>query len=533
MCLLLQDLVQKLKGLFCHEHAGAKSTRMRTATTELAGESKGGLEARDFVPSTRAQLHDAVLAGIVEGLGLEGPSDCSDVSAALRGLNVSGVESLFQKHCVPRLAAHFTKSVEELRLGGFENLASANSRYADDPRSITALVGNIDTFERGFTDFNGKPDDLLAQMQNEFACDEEFTTSIYGGVTTTLWQEWEFAVAPVEGKAYPGECGLPRGDGTFYPGRNRKTMDALMKLATSIEAKLVREEVIAVRLYTGPAFMCLNRGLRAGGRKAKRKGIQNFPATCAAFNSAIKKIRLVTQLPKDGKLYRGIAGMVLPRKVLEAASFVELAYTSATPDYAVAKMYAGSDRPSLFEILVGQIDRGAFIGEYSQYDAEEEHVLAPLSHYEIVGKRREEGVNIYTLRLNVNGKTETLEELRQDRRTQVLGVAEKLNQDCLQLTGHDSLQFANIVKAEIEPVGYQWFDEGRNSRSSWQNSRKLCCESWRRRRRSCDRRQTRCRKPRRRPSVWPSCARVRSCRSDAARTMPTGGARCWPRMSSD
>ena len=438
-----------------------------------------------------------MLAGIVEGLGLEGPSDCSDVSAALRGLNVSGVESLFQKHCVPRLAAHFTKSVEELRLGGFENLASANSRYADDPRSITALVGNIDTFERGFTDFNGKPDDLLAQMQNEFACDEEFTTSIYGGVTTTLRQEWEFAVAPVEGKAYPGECGLPRGDGTFYPGRNRKTMDALMKLATSIEAKLVREEVIAVRVYTGPAF-----------------------------NSAINKLRLVTQLPKDGKLYRGIAGMVLPRKVLEAASFVELAYTSATPDYAVAKMYAGSDRPSLFEIQVSQIDRGAFIGEYSQYDEEEEHAHAPLSHYEIVGKRREEGVNIYTLRLNVNGKTETLEELRQDRRTQVLGVAEKLNQDCLQLTGHDSLQFANIVKAEIEPVGYQWFDEGRNSRSSWQNSRKLCCESWRRRRRSCDRRQTRCRKPRRRPSVWPSCARVRSCRSDAARTMPTGGARC-------
>jgi hypothetical protein len=270
-------------------------------------------------------------------------------------------------------------------------------------------------------------------MKAEFASDEEFTTTNYGGVKTSLRTEWEFAVAPVEGKVYPGECGLPRGDGTFYPGRNRKTIDALMKLATSIEAKLVREEVIAVRVYTGPAF-----------------------------NSAINKLRLVTQLPKDGKLYRGIAGMVLPRKVLEAASFVELAYTSATPDYAVAKMYAGSDRASLFEILVGQIDRGAFIGEYSQYDAEEEHVLAPLSHYEIVGKRREEGVNIYTLRLNVNGKTETLEELRQDRRTQVLGVAEKLNQDFLELTGRDSLQVSKIVEAEIEPVGYAWFNEGRN-----------------------------------------------------------------------
>jgi len=428
----------------------------------LAGEAQDPVEARDLVRGL--QLHDAVLAGIVEGLGLEGPSDGSDVSAALRGLDAAGVESLFQKHCVPRLVTLFAKSVDELCSDGFENVASANSRYADDPRSITAMLGNIDTFEGGFTDFNGKPhpDNVLDQMKAEFASDEEFTTTNYGGVKTSLRTEWEFAVAPVEGKVYPGECGLPRGDGTFYPGRNRKTIDALMKLATSIEAKLVREEVIAVRLYTGPAFMCLNRGLRAGGRKAKRKGIQNFPATCAAFNSAIKKIRLVTQLPKDGKLYRGIAGMALEGKVLEAGSFVELAYTSATPDYAVAKMYAGSDRASLFEILVGQIDRGAFIGEYSQYDAEEEHVLAPLSHYEIVGKRREEGVNIYTLRLNVNGKTETLEELRQDRRTQVLGVAEKLNQDFLELTGRDSLQVSKIVKAEIEPVGYAWFNEGRN-----------------------------------------------------------------------
>jgi hypothetical protein len=43
-------------------------------------------------------------------------------------------------------------------------------------------------------------------------------------------------------------------------------------------------------------------------------------------------------------------------------------------------MYACSDRASLFEIQVSQIDRGAFIEEYSQYNDEEENVLAPLSH---------------------------------------------------------------------------------------------------------------------------------------------------------
>ena len=166
--------------------------------------------------------------------------------------------------------------------------------------------------------------------------------------------------------------------------------------------------------------------------------------------------------PKARKLFRGIAGMALPQQVLDAGSFVELAYTSATPDHAVAKEYAGSDRSSLFEIEVGCIDRGAFIGEYSQYEAEEEHVLAPLAHYEIIGKRREGTINIYTLRLNVNGKTETLEELREDRRTQALEVAQKLNGDFLQLTGRDSLQMAKIVKTEVEPVGYEWFNQARN-----------------------------------------------------------------------
>jgi hypothetical protein len=59
------------------------------------------------------------------------------------------------------------------------------------------------------------------------------------------------------------------------------------------------------------------RGLREGGLQAKKKGIQNFSATCAAFNSAIKKLRLVTTLPKSRKLFRGITGMALPQEVLE------------------------------------------------------------------------------------------------------------------------------------------------------------------------------------------------------------------------
>jgi len=82
--------------------------------------------------------------------------------------------------------------------------------------------------------------------------------------------------------------------------------------------------------------------------------------------------------------------------------------------------YASSERSSLFEIEVGQVDCGAYIGAFSQYADEEEHVLGPLSHFEITGRRREHGTNVYSLRLNINLNARTLEELRENRRCSLL-----------------------------------------------------------------------------------------------------------------
>ena len=235
-----------------------------------------------------------------------------------------------------------------------------------------------------------------------------------------------------------------------------------MKHPTAKKAKLTREEVIATRLYTGPPYMFLNRGLRSGGRDAKKKGVGNFPATCAAFNSAIKKLRLVTVLPPGRKLYRGLTNMALPQAVLDQGAFVELGFSSATPNGEVAKGYAGSARSSLFEIDVGQIDRGAFIGEFSQYEDEDEHVLPPLSHFEIVGKARKFGVNVYHLRLNVNLRAQTLEELQENRRNTALDLASRLDQDCAHLLGRDSREIAKIVAGSIEPVGAAFFNQAQH-----------------------------------------------------------------------
>jgi hypothetical protein len=95
-------------------------------------------------PSCSSML--AMLAGIVEGLGLQGPTDHSDVSAALRRLDAAGVESSFRQHCVPGLLACFTNSVDELRTGGCESVALAKSEVRTRSGRLYGQDGHIDDF---------------------------------------------------------------------------------------------------------------------------------------------------------------------------------------------------------------------------------------------------------------------------------------------------------------------------------------------------------------------------------------------------
>ncbi len=54
------------------------------------------------------------------------------------------------------------------------------------------------------------------------------------------------------------------------------------------------------------------------------------------------------------------------------------------------------------------------MGKYSQYEEEDEYVLPCLSYFEIIGRKREFNINIYMLRLNINMRSQTLEELREN-----------------------------------------------------------------------------------------------------------------------
>ena len=63
----------------------------------------------------------------------------------------------------------------------------------------------------------------------------------------------------------------------------------------------------------------------------------------------------------------------------------------------------------MFEIQLGQVDRGATLSWTSQFPGEEEVLLPPLSNLEVVGEpvtiiREGEKVSVCQLRVNVNLK---------------------------------------------------------------------------------------------------------------------------------
>mmetsp|Transcript_35685 Transcript_35685/g.90019 ORF Transcript_35685/g.90019 Transcript_35685/m.90019 type:complete len:97 (+) Transcript_35685:1-291(+) len=94
------------------------------------------------------------------------------------------------------------------------------------------------------------------------------------------------------------------------------------------------------------------------------------------------------KLPENRMVYRGLGGLELPDAFVMTDECgvrggVEFAMMSTTLDRGVAVQYAGKSVPTIFEISVGAIDRGASLAFLSQYPGEEEILLPPRSYLEV------------------------------------------------------------------------------------------------------------------------------------------------------
>eukprot|EP00283_Hemiselmis_rufescens_P011563 CAMPEP_0173448318 /NCGR_PEP_ID=MMETSP1357-20121228/40518_1 /TAXON_ID=77926 /ORGANISM="Hemiselmis rufescens, Strain PCC563" /LENGTH=262 /DNA_ID=CAMNT_0014414817 /DNA_START=30 /DNA_END=814 /DNA_ORIENTATION=- len=129
--------------------------------------------------------------------------------------------------------------------------------------------------------------------------------------------------------------------------------------------------------------------------------------------------------------------MRLPRKFWKKDEFgcrggVEFGFLSTSTKKTVAMQYSGGKAlPTILQMDVGQVDRGATIVFLSQYPYEAEMLFPPLSNLEVVGKPEVQswGGTFYTvvhMRINSNAKSLTLDEMIERRKTVHVGMLQNI-----------------------------------------------------------------------------------------------------------
>jgi len=154
---------------------------------------------------------------------------------------------------------------------GFELVDKANMEYYAAHKRLGIFATKEAFLTAGLEAYNGRyvmssEQDILSKMAREFCeCKDPrircITTTNNGRVETDLEMEWEFAYCPMAGKTYPGQQGHPGTNDILVP-RSPVPLDDLMNHPLVGSAHLIRAEVLALRLYTGPAHKVLNGALR-------------------------------------------------------------------------------------------------------------------------------------------------------------------------------------------------------------------------------------------------------------------------------
>ena len=184
---------------------------------------------------------------------------------------------------------------------------SANGgKMADLPVSLQ--YASRQAFVKGLDDIITRP---LLTLEQEFTRDYAWTD--YKGASYTLREEWEYVngpAVPATDKT-PGTRDKDNGGVTLQQFCDRindhiakrrvelKAADPYAPMPSEANAFLTREEVLAVRLYSGPAYQVVNHFLRAIGsmssyttaisyttQRAPRLGIHRSLSTFRAVSAA-------------------------------------------------------------------------------------------------------------------------------------------------------------------------------------------------------------------------------------------------------
>ena len=238
-----------------------------------------------------------------------------------------------------RLPAILRAGFKKLRLSSTMKSASLhvhrhlNSKFVLDGANVGRFAVLRD-FYRGPEALIGVPNPKIFEgLEKEHTlrgnAHVRFTTKNYN-VTTWPQLEWEIVVNPRGGVEYPHTPydktkWRPGSEWTGHQGRQVVPLSELVEQAQvkdqMAKAGLRAEEVICLRLYTGPMFVLYNAALRRfpaadvasllspGEDEASAN---RYETTIFVIASGITKLSKVTGIPTDRRLYRGLGGILLP-----------------------------------------------------------------------------------------------------------------------------------------------------------------------------------------------------------------------------
>ena len=261
--------------------------------------------------------------------------------------------------------------------------------------------------------------EALVRFQSSFGfetCAKEEFECVVGewGVDKETWTLVKDAVPTVASKNGAGV-------------RDARTLSEVLKSAEVEKATLAPEEVVALRLLTGPMREVYNLSLRGSGAGAKDGGSSGndlrFATTCLLISSGLRKLARVGGALKGDAVYRGLGGGdeqfaagLLEKDGTGFSSVLYESFLSVTEDRAEAERHAvragleqgddtgdADDMQTILEIKVGKTSMGANVGWVAQFPGEGGIVYPPRTHLEVVGAPRVEGgVRVVTLRATVD-----------------------------------------------------------------------------------------------------------------------------------
>jgi len=180
-------------------------------------------------------------------------------------------------------------------------------------------------------------------------------------------------------------------------GRAGKPLGYFVNHPSAMEAELLEEHVVCLRLYTTACYRSLNNPLRERAKAEESASApmpppHPFKVTIAYLADGIKRLRAVGASRDDRHarrdFWRGMRNVEVPDE-FSVEGGTEYAPMSTSSDLSVALAYSNkSEKRLLFKVAThGFIDRGADLRFLSAFPNEAEFLYPPLTYLRPTGKR--------------------------------------------------------------------------------------------------------------------------------------------------